>query len=71
MTDETNSEVKECSNKVWQRIVKKFENEPSLWSKVQDIYSHARTASETEQRKKMSKRKAFDIGVKPKKLRKV
>ncbi|XP_063698381.1 small subunit processome component 20 homolog [Culicoides brevitarsis] len=67
MTDESHSEVKECSNVVWQKIVKKFENEPELWAKMQEIYSHARQASEMEQRKKMSKRKAFDIGGKPKK----
>lgn len=71
MIDETNSEVKDGANAVWTKIVKKFEDDPELWAKVQDIYSHARTASEMEQRKKMGKRKAFDFGSKSKKLKKV
>lgn len=71
MIDETTTEIKESANLVWNKIVKKFENDPELWSKVQEIYSHARTATETEQRKKLNKRKSFDFGSKPKKLKKV
>lgn len=70
MTDDTNSEVKEKATLLWNKIVKKLENEPELWSKVQESYSHARAAHELEQRKKLKKRKAFDFGVKPKKMRK-